>query len=279
MQRRKRTVAEMHTTLRPVPVEAPPLSFEAANFQMLGMREEQQDAFALINALDKEQAASRGLLAVLSDGMGGMEQGGDCAQSAVNAVVEAFQESTFTDMTFFGSYIPALSEELFHQFQGTSGCTLVCAVVQGDSLYWLSVGDSSVYLMRGGRLLKLNTAHNLRTRVLLEQIDRHAVDRELLDRDPEGPRLTAFLGMEALPAPEYTRRPLRLCSGDTLLLCSDGVDGVIDGKRLREILTYPPAQACELLRQEITAFNSPVQDNCTALLIQFQAAAEEEEAP
>lgn len=272
MGRGSKRVTEVHTTLRPTGEGPKALSFTAANFQMLGMREEQQDAFALINALDKEKAARKGLLAVVADGMGGMENGGDCAREAVGRVVKYFGEAKTPDMELYSKYVQDLSRELYTACGGQSGSTLVMAVVQGEQLHWLSVGDSSIYRMRGGRLIKLNTAHNLRTQTLMGQIEAHAFDRDVLNADPDGPRLTSFLGMEVLSQTEYTRRPLRLCVGDTLLLCSDGVDGVVDAKRLSRLLEYPPERACQMLREEIILFNSPVQDNCTALIIQFGEA-------
>ena len=65
--------------------------FLAGNIQGLGSREAQEDSFAVRNSADPEQLESRGLFAVVADGMGGMEEGRGASETAVASFTQLFQ--------------------------------------------------------------------------------------------------------------------------------------------------------------------------------------------
>ena len=88
-------------------------------------------------------------------------------------------------------------------------------------------------------------------------------------QDPDAPRLRAFLGMPSTPELDYSRRPLPLQLGDVLLLCSDGVSGVLSEQELLQVLSLPPADGCELLEDMIVNKHNSCQDNYTGILIAY----------
>lgn len=74
--------------------------------------------------------------------------------------------------------------------------------------------------------------------------------------------------MEEVELVDRSLHPLPLMGGDTLLLCSDGVGGVLRESALRTCLEAPTAaEACARLERDILAQARRNQDNYTALVI------------
>src|SRR5947209_4317544 len=123
--------------------------------QDLGARHNQQDAFGSI------ETADGGLLAVVADGMGGLESGEAASKAAVDAMLHTFQTRT-PDESVAGALRRCVyaANEAVCGIPADTGTTLVAVHVRGTELSWISVGDSAIFLERGGSLVKLNMAHN-----------------------------------------------------------------------------------------------------------------------
>lgn len=255
------------------PEAAPPpalLSYQVANLQGLGTRERQEDSFAFVNALDVTEIRRRGLLGLLADGMGGMNDGKLVSEHAVACMAEGFDAlDRAGDLPGqLCGCVRRTAERLYERFGGDGGTTLVAAMIYQEKLYWASVGDSFLYLLRDGGLTRLNRDQNYRSELYLELIRSGALDRAEADRDPDGPRLTEFLGKPEVEEIDYSRRPLPLRSGDVLFLCSDGVGGVLEEETLRAILAgEPPAAACRRIEAAIRGMGRANQDNYTGLAV------------
>ena len=159
-------------TPAPEPVQPPalreegPLSLRIANLQGQGDRERQEDSFAIVNAAGGELQQAQGLLALVADGMGGMEDGKAASQWAAERLPQLFQERETEDIPgWFYRSAHAVSEEVFRQFGGRSGTTLVAVHIQGERLHWLSVGDSAIFLARNGGVFQLNREHTCLNRL------------------------------------------------------------------------------------------------------------------
>lgn len=243
------------------------LVLRAANLQGVGGRENQEDSFAILGAADPSE---NGLFALVADGMGGMEDGKRVSESAVAGLLAGFNE-----MDRRGDLPGQIREcildtagKLYQRFQGAGGTTLVVCVFFQERLYWASVGDSYLYLQRGRGLYRLNQEHNYRTQLYLEAVRSGHLDPAEANADPDGHRLSQFLGKEEVEAVDLSLRPLRLRDGDTVLLCSDGVGGVLEQGEILSCLSAPtPAQACGCLDRRIRALERRSQDNYTALAV------------
>ena len=147
----------------PAPADDGPrdLVLRVSNLQGIGRREEQEDSFALLNTSDPEALAQRGLFAVVCDGMGGMEGGKEISEGAVDGFLQLFQalndEGDVPRQLREGTC--ALSDGLFQRFGGRSGTTAVAVRVFQNALHWISVGDSAIFLRRGGGVFQLNQEH------------------------------------------------------------------------------------------------------------------------
>lgn len=260
----------------PVPEEpaAPaegPLTLRIANLQGQGDRERQEDSFALVNPAHGELRDRQGLLALVADGMGGMEDGKAASQWAAERLPQLFQERETEDIPgWFYRSAHAVSEEVFRQFGGRSGTTLVAVHIQGERLHWLSVGDSAIFLARNGGVFQLNREHTCLNRLFLQELEREVIEKERAISDPDAPRLTSFVGIDRLTEVDLSLRPLTLQRGDTLLLCSDGIGGVLTPPELLECMSLDPEDGVRLLEGMVLEKNVMGQDNFTGILIACQ---------
>ena len=163
----------------PAPADEGPrdLVLRVSNLQGIGRREGQEDSFALLNASDPEVLAQRGLFAVVCDGMGGMEGGREISEGAVDGFLQLFQalndEGDVPRQLREGTC--ALSDGLFQRFNGRSGTTAVAVRVFQNALHWISVGDSAIFLRRGGGVFPPAPAARGRYPPVLRRHQRHPV--------------------------------------------------------------------------------------------------------
>lgn len=248
-----------------------PLTIQAANVQGQGERERQEDSFAIVNAADPELQRTRGLLALVADGMGGMEDGKAASQWTAECFLQMFQEREGEDLpSWFYRSAHAVSDSVFQRFSGRSGSTLVAVHIQNERLHWLSVGDSGIFLLRGGGVFQLNREHTCLNRLLLQELEHEPIDKARAVTDPDAPRLTSFVGINRLTEVDLSLRPMELQRGDLLLLCSDGISGVLTPPELMECMSLEPEEGCALLERMVMEKNVMGQDNYTGVLISCQ---------
>lgn len=241
-----------------------------ANLQGLGAREGQEDAFTVANAFDADLAREKGLFFAVCDGMGGMRDG----KLASGTAIQSLRQS-FLDLDRSCDLAPQLeqsvlqaSAEVKAQIGGDGGSTAVIGIVYQGGLYYASVGDSFLYLLRDGSLLRLNSEQTLRRQKYLEAIRDGDVDPLPLRERPDGAALTRFLGMVGLDEAECSVTPLPLEEGDVLLACSDGVGGVLSPAEIAQALQKPtPEEMCAELEELLVAHSEPNQDNYTAIVV------------
>ena len=253
-----------------LPEEGPPV-LRLANVQGQGDRERQEDSFALVNPAQGELRDRQGLLALVADGMGGMEDGKAASQWAAERLLQLFQEREGEDIPgWFYRSAHAVSDSVFQRFSGRSGSTLVAVHIQEEWLHWLSVGDSAIYLCRNGGVFQLNREHTCLNRLFLQELEREVIDKERAISDPDAPRLTSFVGIDRLTEVDLSLRPLTLQRGDALLLCSDGISGVLTPPELLECMSLDPEEGVRLLEGMVLEKNVMGQDNFTGILIACQ---------
>lgn len=260
----------------PVPEEptAPaegPLTLRIANLQGQGDRERQEDSFALVNPAQGELRDRQGLLALVADGMGGMEDGKAASQWAAERLLQLFQERETEDIPgWFYRSVHAVSDSVFQSFEGRSGTTLVAVHIREGLLHWLSVGDSAIFLARNGGVFQLNREHTCLNRLFLQELEREVIEKERAISDPDAPRLTSFVGIDRLTEVDLSLRPLTLQRGDALLLCSDGISGVLTPPELLECMSPDPEEGAGLLERMVLEKHVLGQDNYTGILIACQ---------
>jgi serine/threonine protein phosphatase PrpC len=146
------------------------------------------------------------------------------------------------------------------EFEGM-GTTLVALLEDGDSIHLANVGDSRAYLLRNGELSQVTVDHTL----VQELIDEGRLRPDEAERHPQRSIITRALGVES--DVEVDLFTYKLLPGDRLLLCSDGLSGVVNEQRIRNVmLRVPePQRAAEKLVAMANEGGGP--DNITVVVL------------
>ncbi len=245
--------------------------------QIIGSRDEQQDAYGHINEDDKGFDVYESLMAVVADGIGGHAHGKDASQLAANAFLQHYREgqpSKDICLALYNALIQANHAVLdFAESKGeveNCGTTLVAVAMHpaSRSLYWISVGDSRLYFLRDGQLAQFTADANFGD-YLAKKVARGMASREELFAEDNPHRLTSFLGMKKLGKIDRSIRPFPLHVGDVAVICTDGVYNALSKKELVDCLSEEPKSACERIIQTIADKHLEHQDNATVAVLVY----------
>jgi PPM family protein phosphatase len=141
------------------------------------------------------------------------------------------------------------------------GATLVLTLLRGGQALVVHMGDSRAYLCRGSGMQRLTRDHTV-VQVLL---DGGVITPDEAASHPARNQLTRFVGMTGEPLPDV--RLVDLLPGDRLLLCTDGLSGLLADQQLQALLAQhsDPARACRRLIEAANAAGG--NDNVTALVV------------
>lgn len=238
-----------------LPLEAaPPLDSGAASH--VGRREKNEDSFLRLPEL--------GLFAV-ADGLGGYEGGEVASALSVRVLEEVVSRRTREEApeSVLASAARRADQEVRARQVGPlsmMGSTL-SAVLLADRAALCHIGDSRIYRLRGGRLERLTRDHTV-----LEELSFGGSEPTAFERARYRHVLSRALGLEDGGEAEVERLAVR--PGDVLLLCSDGVHGVVPEARLAELLAEGPAwSSATRLVQE--AYDRGGEDNATAVVVRL----------
>jgi protein phosphatase len=183
-------------------------------------------------------------LYVVADGMGG-HRGGDVASQIA---VETMEELGASDRGSLADHVRHANLAVWKRSMEDErvsgmGTTLTAVRIDGDSLVLAHVGDSRAYLLRNGSLSKLTTDHTLVERMLRSG----EITEEEAEVHPHRNVMTRALGTDEQV--EVDEESIVLQSDDVLLLCSDGLTGMVTEDQIQAILEQSdgPQQAADRL--------------------------------
>jgi PPM family protein phosphatase len=224
---------------------------EVANLSDVGcQRDNNEDSYLYWEPVDGEEFKRKGRLAVIADGMGGHEGGQEASRLAVETVREVYDQGFRDDpqSALLESFAAAHSRILNYAeqhpiFQGM-GTTCTALVLLGRRLYLAHVGDSRLYLVRDSQILRLTRDHSYVGRL----VESGLVRAEDAEKHPQRHILTAALGAGIEVAVDGADQGMALQHGDSLLLCTDGLWGVVSDDELETAVSnYAPAECCSAL--------------------------------
>lgn len=206
---------------------------------------------------------------VVCDGMGGAAAGEIASRLAVDSMIERLCAVSTPDdrRCALDQSIEAANHIVHSQASGNAalqgmGTTLVAVAIQDHSALIGHVGDSRCYLFRDGELTRLTHDHSL----VDEQVRLGHMTPEEAARSPLKNVITRAIGTQPSVEADITELPLE--SGDTLLLCSDGLIREISDTQITDILTHRPGNIDHYCQQLIDAANNAgSHDNVTVILI------------
>jgi protein phosphatase len=209
-------------------------------------RENNEDSFGYWEPEDEQQFLRKGRLAIVADGMGGYEGGQEASHLAVETVVSFYRDLEGDDPQ--QALIEALqaAHERVRQYgfahpnlrgMGTT-CTAIAVV--GDALHYVHVGDTRLYLVRGGQITQVTRDHSYVGRL----VESGVISREEAEKHPQRNILTAALGTSADLIMDSPGRAEALQPQDVLVVCSDGLWGQVhDAEILEAVANKSPAAA------------------------------------
>ncbi len=205
--------------------------------------------------------------------MGGMEHGDVASQTAVRALLDAYARKVPSES------VPDALERSFREANrrvlaigrglGSGegvGTTLVAAVLHGESLHFISVGDSGLFLVADGQVQVMNRPH-VYANLLDQAVARGAMSREQAESHPERESLTSFIGIRTLHEIDRNPEPCPVRPGDTILLASDGMFKTLQMDEIQACLTGHPQSWPGVLVDQTIAKALPSQDNVTVLSV------------
>ncbi len=141
------------------------------------------------------------------------------------------------------------------------GTTITAILVDGDRAHVAHVGDSRAYLLRDGSLKQITEDHTM----VQEMVRRGRLSADQAERHPQRSILTRALGVdEELDVDELT---LELRPGDRILICSDGLTGMVDEDAIARALAEAPDPQTASDRLVEMANDAGGDDNITAIVL------------
>ena len=242
--------------------------------QIIGERFEQQDSIATRQWNDNKH-----LLVIVADGMGGGVAGGLASKTATEIFLSSF-ESKIKTSTIEDALVESIQKandeiatciEDDLSLEGT-GTTFLASYITDKKLYWISIGDSLLFLYRHGELKRLNADHSFQI-ILDAQVEEGIISLEESSRDPRRSQLFSALCGKTVPYVDLKSEPLMLQSEDIIISASDGILSIKieDMNTLLDKLTgCSPQQIVKEIMDSIDELKQPGQDNTSIAVATYK---------
>jgi len=257
---------------------SPEFRYDVASAINQGQRDYQEDAIIT----DFPMGSAVGI-AVLADGMGGHTAGDIASKIVVTEVFSELKLQSGTQADFMNNASEILREAALaanecvkghvstHPKTNGMGATLVAPVVIGDHLFWVSVGDSPLFLFRHGTLSQLNEDHSMAPQIDL-MVASGMIESEAGANHPDRNCLTSVLIGDEIPRIDCPRSPTKLQDGDVLIVASDGLQ-FLSNQQIEDALVASSDLSSdgisEFLLDALTALDDPDQDNISFSVIKI----------
>jgi protein phosphatase len=211
-----------------------------------------EDRYAVASFVNNAQDKTPVLFAVLADGIGGHRGGEVAAELAVNHIVQSiakgdgkYSRHLIENAVSEASDAIAAHSSTNDELKGM-GSTCAIAWIIADKLYTGYVGDSRMYLMRGGRIQQMTIDHTW----VQEAIEKGIITPEMAHDHPNVHVIRRYLGSPVPPDPDFrltlfdgegahhpeNNQGVKLQPNDVVLLCSDGLTDLVWNDEILEVV-------------------------------------------
>ena len=244
---------------------------------IIGDRKYQQDFFLFTPDTDSEAVKDSGMLAIVCDGMGGMEGGEIASRMCAELVYNGYYQMGKVDdvcqvlkelITAADDEVSALTDQSGRKLR--SGTTVIAAVVRGSKAYWASAGDSRIYYLHNGRLERITRDHNFRL-LLQEQCNAGYITQEEVETDGQKEALISYVGKGGNLLIDTGVIEFGTAKNDMILLCSDGLYKALPEEDIQKLMLQYADNSLHLpkvlTRAAMAGGRAGKHDNITVLTI------------
>jgi PPM family protein phosphatase len=213
------------------------------------VREHNEDSVGFLLPRPEDPRAARGSLAIVADGLGGHNAGEVASQIAVALVLRQYYETASPPPAALDAAF-ALADRTVRERAATDpacagmGSTCTALAVLDGRAYLAHIGDSRAYLLRGNTLQQLSEDDSL----VALLVRSGQITAEQARTHPERNVILRAMGVGKPAQHKFWKEGLPLHNGDVLLLCSDGVYGLVPDTQIADIVgRMTPFAACRAL--------------------------------
>ena len=239
-----------------------------------GRRDSQEDAIAA----RVSDAADAGYV-VVADGMGGHDAGDVASQLVISAWCDAMdaqldgpdlaQSALLDALPMAAMQANAAMGNHSEENKVNLGSTLLGMLMLDQQIFWISIGDSPLYLFRDDTLSQINEDHSMAP-MIDAQMKQGLLSADEAQRHPDRNQLTSVIMGAAIPKVDCPEQPLELVSADILILGSDGLQ-YLDNSEIETLLRThhqsPARDIADALLQALHAKADPDQDNISIAVV------------
>jgi protein phosphatase len=230
------------------------------------VRERNEDYYGIFDPETDELRESRGVLVVVTDGMGGHFSGEEASRMVVEVMGDIYySEKGKSAVETLGAAFREANRRVFKHVgngrKGRAGTTCTSVALFPDNYNIAHAGDSRAYLIRGGKIEQLTEDHSL----VGEMVQKGLINRDEAIKHPRRNVLTRAVGLRNEVAPDI-HEGIAFEDGDKILLCSDGLFSMVPENEIGSIVEQnDPKQACKKLIKSAIEYGGD--DNITAVVI------------
>jgi protein phosphatase len=246
---------------------------ETASAQLTGTREQQEDTLAIRAPVADSGVREGDVLLVLADGMGGHAGGEVASRLVVDSFCTAYHDSTGSVADALRTSLDLANESLARFIAGKPeltgmGSTLLGCVIQAQRLFWISVGDSPLWLYHDVRLQRLNADHSM-VPLLEDMVRAGVISPEAARTDPRRSLLRSAVAGKTIALVDLCESPRQLERGDIIMLASDGIETLNEEEitvQLRDTGGLPLDELANKLLSGVESGATTNQDNASLIL-------------
>ena len=228
------------------------------------LRTKNQDAYLVL-----EQPSEKVVILAVADGLGGHNAGEIASSTLVKEMKEKFEKINIIDGQQIQEQviievikeINSMIYEMGNEDVNLSkmGTTLCLSIIANRQAYIFHVGDSRAYIINEKEILQLTRDHSLVEQLILQG----EISREEAEAYPNKNVITRAIGTDEEIEVDYYQCELK--SGDTILLCTDGLTNEVEVEEIKNIINeYSCKEAAEVLIEKANEYGG--HDNITVIV-------------
>jgi serine/threonine protein phosphatase PrpC len=236
------------------------------------VREHNEDSYGIFTPETDDLVESLGILAIVSDGMGGHLSGAEASSKSVEVMGRVYFEGTGGDAASRGRHeavgdvrresrgVPEAApinrlrwafleanrqvfEKVGEGHNGMAGTTCTAILLLPERIHIGHAGDSRAYLLRGGDMRQLTEDHS----VVGEMVRKGMLSKEEATKHPHRNIITRAVGLRGNLEVDI-EESIPVERGDRVIICSDGLFSMLDEREIAEIAAKgTPEKACQNL--------------------------------